>query len=209
MHTSWTVQYEIRNVPPPRLLSTRDGTNPPARNTHEEEPVIPESVYQPIMLAHLYVPTLPLCLVLTVLPAQVPTSQQPNPCPNRGVMRIAATSEGSDLGVSCSGGISFSFEGRIIAASESRCPSYVVFTPPHDVQDPSTHKPCTWWGSTGTTYDVTKQSYKCFTYLPFFGCGTFGFGQCCEPNGPPEVVNSFPNYAEAPCVPCNSGDGTG
>lgn len=152
---------------------------------------------------------LSICLFLTSLPAQGPIGPQPTPCPNRGVMRVPATSEGADLGVSCSGGISFTFAGQILVASDSRCPSYVIFTPPHDVQDPATHKPCTWWGLTGTNYDVTKQAYKCVTYFPFFGCGTFGFGQCCEPDGPPVIVNSFPNYAEAPCVPCDGDDGDG
>jgi hypothetical protein len=126
-------------------------------------------------------------------------------CPERGVKRVPATFEGSDQGVTCSGGIGFSFNGQVYTPESSRCPNSVTYTPPHDVQDPQVVKPCTWWGPTGTTYDVTKTNYQCYFYFPFFGCGTIGFGHCCEASGPPVVVNTFPNYAEALCQPCRDG----
>lgn len=123
-------------------------------------------------------------------------------CPERGVKRVDAKFEGSDQGVQCSGGIGFSFNGQVYAPESSRCPNSVTYTPPHDIQDDTHVKVCTWWGPTGTTYDVTKTEYECVFYFPFFGCGTIGWGHCCEPKGPPEVVNTFPNYAEALCKPC-------
>jgi hypothetical protein len=125
-------------------------------------------------------------------------------CPDRGVMRVGPKSEGSDQGTTCSGGISFTFGGQVYTAESSRCPNSVTYTPPHDVLDPSTEKKCTWWGPTGTTYNSTKTNYQCYWYFPLFGCGTIGFGHCCEASGPPEIVNTFPNYAEDRCVPCKS-----
>ncbi len=152
----------------------------------------------------------PVCAILTLMVllnsafAQPPT---PVPggdgCPDRGVRHVDAKSEGSDQGTSCSGGIPFSFNGTTYAASASLCPSNVTYTPPHKESDPSTFKYCTFWYADGTTYNVTQQNYRCFAYLPMFGCGTLGLGHCCEPDGPRVIVNVMPNFVEALCQPCS------
>jgi hypothetical protein len=123
-------------------------------------------------------------------------------CPQRGVKEVGPTSIATDQGVSCSGGIPFTFNGVPYPASSSLCPSAVTYHPVHYVPDPTSFFPCMYPKKDGTTYDVTKQDYRCVVYIPPFGCGFLGLGQCCEPDGEPVVTNTFPNWTWGLCEPC-------
>ena len=124
-------------------------------------------------------------------------------CPNRGTKWVDPRWVGSDQGVTCSGGIGFSFGGVTYTVADSRCPSSVDKIEGHFEADTNTYKYCTYWYQRGT-YDVETTRYSCVFYIPPFGCGTLGLGQCCEPSGAPRVTGTFPNFSEDRCIPCGT-----